>query len=64
MDEWLFDFFFLYIEKIYISAMTTISTIKYIRSNAKRKTVNDFYKSKFDIIRFPCNNETSNEILM
>lgn len=24
-------FFFLYIEKIYISAMTTISTIKYIR---------------------------------
>ena len=46
------------------SAMTTISTIKYIRSNAKRKTVNDFYKSKFDIIRFPCNNEILNEILM
>ena len=46
------------------SAMTTISPIKYIRSNAKGKTANDFYKSKFDIIRFPCNDEISNEILM
>ena len=61
MDGYLtFSFVLIFIT----SAMTTISTIKYIRSNAKRKTVNDFYKSKFDIIRFPCNNEILNEILM